>query len=475
MPIFAALSTTTRAGSLLSRVALVVAVPGRRAIAPCHHQQQTHRLHHSIIRSTSNNSTNNNSNTNARTAVERATGTLQPPLLRAATKNMATTTAAPPPAAPSDESTILDAKDDAYGGVIVDDARLPSDPAEFEARLALSLQQWKRRGVRGVWLKLPPALASHVGPAVGAHGFGFHHAEPGYVMLTRWLPLDEGVESGLPPNASHQVGVGALVVDARRGLVLAVQERTGPLRGKGVWKLPTGLVHAGEDLHTAAEREVEEETGVRARFAGVLAVRQAHGFAFGKSDLFFLCALVADDDGDDGEGKAAADKAGGDVAAAADPQEHDHDHNHPVFGPPQPLVACEREIERAAWLTVDAYESEQGRFNGHLPLYSTLLGRSVAYARAAARGFEDRARAGAEQSPSLCSAAAAVSAAVEVANRMGMRGEVLDGGIWKPRTDLLLWVGDGDREEEQEVAGAGGGAAAAADAVPGAGGSGAKL
>lgn len=52
------------------------------------------------------------------------------------------------------------------------------------------------------------------------------------------------------------------------------------------------MLHAGENLHEAAEREVLEETGVRARFAGLLAVRQAHGFAFGKSDLFFCCALV---------------------------------------------------------------------------------------------------------------------------------------------------------------------------------------
>ena len=60
---------------------------------------------------------------------------------------------------------------------------------------------------------------------------------------------------------------------------------------QGVWKLPTGLVNAGEDVTTAAEREVAEETGVTARFAAVLALRQAHGFAFGKSDLFFLTAL----------------------------------------------------------------------------------------------------------------------------------------------------------------------------------------
>jgi hypothetical protein len=39
---------------------------------------------------------------------------------------------------------------------------------------------------------------------------------------------------------------------------------------------------------------VLEETGVRARFHGVLAIRQGHNFAFGKSDLFFCCALRAE-------------------------------------------------------------------------------------------------------------------------------------------------------------------------------------
>jgi ADP-ribose pyrophosphatase YjhB (NUDIX family) len=59
----------------------------------------------------------------------------------------------------------------------------------------------------------------------------------------------------------------------------------------GVWKMVTGLVDAGEDINMAAEREVLEETGVKASFSAVLAFRQAHGFAFGKSDFFFVIAL----------------------------------------------------------------------------------------------------------------------------------------------------------------------------------------
>jgi hypothetical protein len=42
----------------------------------------------------------------------------------------------------------------------------------------------------------------------------------------------------------------------------------------------------------ALPNQVLEETGVRAKAAAVLALRQAHGFAFGKSDFFFVIALT---------------------------------------------------------------------------------------------------------------------------------------------------------------------------------------
>ena len=57
------------------------------------------------------------------------------------------------------------------------------------------------------------------------------------------------------------------------------------------WKLPTGLLSLGEDIPEGAEREVLEETGIVASFKAVLAVRQSHGYLFGRSDLFFVCAM----------------------------------------------------------------------------------------------------------------------------------------------------------------------------------------
>ena len=109
-------------------------------------------------------------------------------------------------------------------------------------------------------------------------------------MLTQWLPANE--KSPLPPNASTQVGVGAFVLNDE-GKILLVQEAWGGLKGKGVWKIPTGLAEAGEDLAEACVRECLEETGVEAEFESIVAFRHAHGFMAGKSDLFFVCILRA--------------------------------------------------------------------------------------------------------------------------------------------------------------------------------------
>ena len=55
--------------------------------------------------------------------------------------------------------------------------------------------------------------------------------------------------------------------------------------------MPTGVVNQSENITRGSEREVLEETGLRVKFQSVLAIRQAHNFAFGKSDMFFVVAL----------------------------------------------------------------------------------------------------------------------------------------------------------------------------------------
>jgi len=183
---------------------------------------------------------------------------------------------------------VLASKYDLYGGVIVDADAVPKDEHLFRSAMKSSLAEWAQLEKRGVWLQLRIELAALIPIATAEFGFEFHNAERNHVMLTKWLPTD--APNTLPANASHTVGVGAVVTD-KDGRVLLVQEKSGPAARLGIWKLPTGLVDAGEELHDAAVREVKEETGIDAAFEQLGAFTMNHGGNLahaGKSNLFFI-------------------------------------------------------------------------------------------------------------------------------------------------------------------------------------------
>ncbi|XP_021905898.1 nudix hydrolase 2-like isoform X1 [Carica papaya] len=211
---------------------------------------------------------------------------------------------------------VLPAFNDKHGGVIVE-MKEPMDPESFVALLRDSIALWRLQGKKGAWIKLPIGLANLVETAVKA-GFWYHHAEPDYLMLVCWIPATTNT---IPANATHRVGVGAIVLNDKREM-LVVQEKSGVFQGTGVWKIPTGVVDEGEDIFMAAVREVKEETGVSetcvsiffvhtsihssvslflrplfpiiqvdTEFLEILAFRQLHKSFFGKSDLFFLCMM----------------------------------------------------------------------------------------------------------------------------------------------------------------------------------------
>ncbi|KAK7331149.1 hypothetical protein VNO77_25366 [Canavalia gladiata] len=180
---------------------------------------------------------------------------------------------------------LLTSRDDAYGGVIVD-LDQSMDSATFVTILRASISHWKQLGKKGLWIKVPIHLVNLV-EALVKEGFGYHHAEPKYLMLVYWIPESP---STIPANATHRVGIGSFVMNEKKE-VLVVQENSGHFQGTGVWKFPTGVVDQGEDICVAAVREVKEETGVDSEFVEVLAFRQSHNSFFEKSDLFFVCML----------------------------------------------------------------------------------------------------------------------------------------------------------------------------------------
>ncbi|KAL5207294.1 hypothetical protein ABZP36_031729 [Zizania latifolia] len=201
------------------------------------------------------------------------------------------------------DSFVLEAREDEYGGMLVDADRLPPDTAAFARSLALSLAYWKSARKKGVWLKLPLDRSEYV-PLAVKEGFKYHHAEESYVMLTYWIPDEPCM---LPANASHQVGVGGFVINDQME-VLVVQEKYTASTLLGAWKLPTGFILASEEIYTGAVREVKEETGIDTEFVELISFRHAHNVAFQKSDLFFICMLRPLSDGimvDDVEIQAA--------------------------------------------------------------------------------------------------------------------------------------------------------------------------
>ncbi|KAH1214813.1 Nudix hydrolase 2 [Glycine max] len=186
---------------------------------------------------------------------------------------------------PSKAIDTLRAVEDQHGGVIVN-IEEPMDSSVFASLLEDSILQWREKGKKGVWIKLSREHSNLVDSAVKA-GFRFHHAEPDYLMLVNWIP---NTPDTLPANASHRVAVGAFVMNANRE-VLVVQESNGRFSGQGIWKLPTGGVDEGEDICTAAVREVKEETGIDTQFVEVIAFKERHKSFFRKSELFFVCML----------------------------------------------------------------------------------------------------------------------------------------------------------------------------------------
>ncbi len=184
------------------------------------------------------------------------------------------------------EANVLEARTDAFRGILAEPGSLPHDPACFGQSLAASLAVWREEGLRVAWLEVSTDKAALIPVAVEA-GFQFHHCGKDYVMLTCQLVSGAYV----PPYASHYVGGGGVVLNEQREL-LVVWERTHRTNGRKYYKLPGGALQHGEHLVDGVIREVREETGIETCFEGLVCFRHWHGYRFGTSDIYFVCRLA---------------------------------------------------------------------------------------------------------------------------------------------------------------------------------------
>lgn len=173
-----------------------------------------------------------------------------------------------------------------YAAVIVDGGTLPTDPAEFASLLPQALTQWRQDAFRSVWLEIPIAKATLIAVAT-AHGFEFHSTDPDALTLT--LRLAEGVT--LPGGATHQIGAGGVVINDKNELLVIV-ERAHAQTMPNYFKLPGGAVDPRERIADAVEREVWEETGVKAKFEAVATFRHWIDYRPNMSDIYVICRLT---------------------------------------------------------------------------------------------------------------------------------------------------------------------------------------
>lgn len=162
----------------------------------------------------------------------------------------------------------------------------PADASAFTTELQALLPEWRTAGKGAVWVELRASQGALIQAAADI-GFAFHHATGSSCSMLLWL---QDRPCPVPPFATHHIGVGGVVIDSARR-VLLVKDRHA--RAPQVWKFPGGLANLGEDISAAAVREVTEETNVRTAFRSVLAARHMHGVAFGNSDLYVFCHLSA--------------------------------------------------------------------------------------------------------------------------------------------------------------------------------------
>ncbi|XP_031782400.2 nudix hydrolase 8 [Nasonia vitripennis] len=202
---------------------------------------------------------------------------------------------------------------DRYNGITVDSKTEPCDVALFPERLEASLNQWAKDKRRTIWFRVDLNQSYWI-PELTKRGFQFHHAKQEQATLYRWLPEVE--MCNVPPYAHTNLGVGAVVLNEETKEILVVRERHSIASTH--WKLPGGYVEPGEDMTTAVEREVLEETGVIAKFKCMLAFRHAHRYAFGCSDIYTISCLI--------------------------PQTFD-------------IVKCDREISECKWMKLDEFIS----------------------------------------------------------------------------------------------------------------------
>ncbi len=171
--------------------------------------------------------------------------------------------------------TSMNLSSDQYDGITIDSTTIPKSIEEFEEELVYLLNHLEDKKL--LWVKLS-ITQSNIIPILTKFDFVFHHCNERDITLVKRLTENPVI----PTATNHTLGVGAVVID--EGKLLVIKDR--------IWqkyKLPGGHIDDRENISCALKREVHEETGVEVEFESIVSLGHFSPAQFGESNLYVVC------------------------------------------------------------------------------------------------------------------------------------------------------------------------------------------
>ena len=168
---------------------------------------------------------------------------------------------------------------DKYNGITIDNSSIPNDVKAFEKELINIIENIKDNKL--LWIKLP-IEKSHIIPLLAKHNFVFHHCNERDITMLKKLINNPKI----PTAVNHTLGVGAVVIDDNK--LLVIKDR--------IWKrykLPGGYIDDKENISQALQREVLEETGVKIELDSIVSLGHSSQSQFEKFNLYVVCSAKA--------------------------------------------------------------------------------------------------------------------------------------------------------------------------------------
>ncbi|MCP4650491.1 MAG: NUDIX domain-containing protein [PVC group bacterium] len=175
--------------------------------------------------------------------------------------------------------TSINLTKDKYDGITLDNASIPNDVNAFEKELINIIENTKDKKL--LWVKLP-IEKSHMIPLLSKYKFVFHHCNETDITMFK-KPINNSI---MPPAVNHTIGVGAVVIDDHKLLVIKSR----------IWRkysLPGGHINDKETISQALQREVLEETGIKIELDSIVSLGHFPQFQFEKANMYIVCSAKA--------------------------------------------------------------------------------------------------------------------------------------------------------------------------------------